>query len=141
MAQRLEGYVPPNQGGYPVASVRTYAPGDPDAPREELSEHQRMRRDHGLAQFAPFRSRSSFTSDEQPRLREALKIWGDLLPADERKRLSDAVRVGIVFNQPQQPVQPAPDPADVARALRKLADRVEQGDPEAARRIVAAARD
>lgn len=128
--------------GFEGFQTRTVSAEEWQRIKDEENPHLAQHRRHGLAVLKPYQGRTSFTQDELPRVREALKTFGHLLPDDERLRMQNATREAFVVHRPEPPAAPpAPAPADVARALRKLADRVEQGDPEAARRIVAAARD
>ena len=107
--------------------------------RDRENPHAATRRRHGLTVLAPFVDRRSIRADEMPRARQALRDFGDLLDDGQYKTLADAVRPGISAHPVQPAANPAPSLGEVAEALRRLADRVEQGDAEAARAIIRAA--
>jgi len=109
--------------------------------RDRENPHAATRRQHGLKQLEPFVGRRSIGSDELVQARQALRTWGDLLDVDTFNTLAGAVRETVSAHQAAPPAEPAPDPAAVAAALRRLAAKVEAGDPAAGRAIIRAASD
>lgn len=121
------------------ATITQYAPGKYPGPAPDTSRADRIAAARTAAEsFMRRRTLGKLKSGETAL--GVLQQHGSFLAGDLRKALGD---LAVAEQRPAVPVQssePAPDPADVAAALRRLADKIEAGDPEAGRKIIEAAR-